>query len=57
MKISKELLGCLQDETDAPYEDWERPIQRTKEDEEFEHEFAKKYGFELIDSDNETEKL
>lgn len=56
MKILKEKIGCLQDETDAPYEDWERPIQRTKEDEKFEREFAPKYGFELINSDNEKDK-
>lgn len=47
MKISKELLGCLQDETDAPYEDWERKVILTEEDKKFAEDFIKKWEEEL----------
>lgn len=42
-----EKVYYLMDETDAPYENNERPIPRTKEDDLFMLKLVKKYGLEL----------
>lgn len=51
MKIPKEYLSYLQDETDAPYEEGERPVPLTPEKDIKNREYLHSLGFTFEDED------
>lgn len=56
MKIPKEYLSYLQDETDAPYEEGERPIPLTPEKDIKNREYLHSLGLTFEDEENSHQK-
>lgn len=52
MKIPKEYLSYLQDETDAPYEEGERPVPLTPEKDIKNREYLHSLGLTFDDEEN-----
>lgn len=56
MKIPKECLSYLQDETDAPYKEGECPVPLTEEDDKFMRNLFHSYGLTFDDEENSPQK-